>query len=81
MLAQEVAAAEARKAGLELRVTVVSEERKKLEAQLASLQGGVSQSEAELLQAQEAIATIKDQVCCLPLLSGGHTALSSEPTA
>ena len=59
---QEVAAAEAKKASLELRVEVVGEERKKLEGQLVSLQGGVAESEAELAQAQEAIGAIKDQV-------------------
>ena len=60
---QEVAAAEAKKASLQLRVDVVSQEREKLGKQLASLQGGVSEAEAELTQAQEAIAVIKDQVC------------------
>ena len=59
---QEAANAEARKATLEMRTSVLAAERTKLQAQLQKLNDGLLGSEDQLAATAEDIETLKDEV-------------------
>ena len=59
---QEAANAEARKATLEMRASVLAAERTKLQAQLQKLNDGLLGSEDQLAATAEDIETLKDEV-------------------